>query len=108
MVYMIEMGDVLSVRMDKELEKRLAFLMEKRKIVDKSSYIRQLIARSLSDDLLDYLSEEVAARRISIWKAASLADIPLRAMMKELARRNVSMYDDQALTEDLIFRGPVK
>ena len=100
---MIKMGDVLSVRMDKELEKRLAFLMEKRKIVDKSSYVRQLIDRSLSDDLLDYLSEEVAARHISIWKAASIADIPLRAMMKVLARRNISMYDEQALTEDLIF-----
>jgi predicted HTH domain antitoxin len=97
------MGDILSVRMDKELEMRLAFLMEKRKIVDKSSYVRQLIDRSLSNDLLDYLSEEVAAKRISIWKAASIADIPLRAMMKELAKRNVSMYDEQALREDMIF-----
>jgi predicted HTH domain antitoxin len=92
---MIEMGDVLSVRMDKELERRLAFLMEKKRIVDKSSYVRQLIDRSLSEDF--------AARRISIWKAASIADIPLRAMMKELARRNVPMYDEQALAEDLIF-----
>jgi predicted HTH domain antitoxin len=100
---MNKMGDILSVRMDKELEMRLAFLMEKRKIVDKSSYVRQLIDRSLSNDLLDYLSEEVAAKRISIWKAASIADIPLRAMMKELAKRNVSMYDEQALREDMIF-----
>jgi len=97
------MGDVLSVRMDKELEKRLAFLMEKRMIVDKSSYVRQLIDRSLSVDLLDYLSEEVEARRLSIWKAASIAEIPLRAMMRELAERKVTMYDDQTLTEDLIF-----
>jgi predicted HTH domain antitoxin len=103
MVYMMKMGDVLSVRMDKELEKRLTFLMEKRKIVDKSSYVRQLIDRSLSNDLLDYLAEEVAARHISIWKAASIADIPLRAMMKELVKRNISMYDEQALIEDLIF-----
>lgn len=103
MVYMIEMGDVLSVRMDKELEKRLAFLMDKKRILDKSSYVRQLIDRSLSEDLLDYLSEEVAAKRISIWKAASIADIPLRAMMKELARRNIQMYDEQAFIEDLTF-----
>ncbi len=97
------MGDVLSVRMDKELETRLAFLMNRRKIVDKSSYIRQLIDRSLSEDLLDYLSEEIAAKHISIWKAAYIADIPLRAMMGELAKRNISMYDEHALTEDLIF-----
>jgi predicted HTH domain antitoxin len=97
------MGDVLSVRMDAELEKRLTFLMEKRRIVDKSSYIRQLIDRSLSADLLDYLSEEVAARRLSIWKAAAIAEIPLRAMMKELTERKIAMYDEQALAEDLIF-----
>ncbi len=97
------MGDVLSVRMDAELEKRLTFLMEKRKIVDKSSYVRQLIDRSLSADLLDYLSEEVAARRLSIWKAAAIAEIPLRAMMKELAERKIAMYEEQSLAEDLIF-----
>ena len=97
------MGDVLSVRMDKDLERRLAFLMEKRKIVDKSSYVRQLIDRSLFTDLLDYLAEEVEVRHLSIWKAASIAEIPLRAMMNELAKRRVTMYDEQTLTEDLIF-----
>ena len=97
------MGDVLSVRMDAELEKRLTFLMEKKKIVDKSSYVRQLIDRSLSADLLDYLSEEVASKRLSIWKAAAIAEIPLRAMMKELAERKIAMYDEQSLAEDLIF-----
>ena len=99
---MIEMG-VLSVRMDEEMEKRLAFLMERRKIVDKSAYIRQLIDKSLAADLLDYLSEEVAAKRISTWKAASTAGISLRVMMVELAKRNISIYDEQALREDLIF-----
>ncbi|MHA1862440.1 MAG: UPF0175 family protein [Candidatus Thorarchaeota archaeon] len=97
------MGDVLSVRMDKELEKRLAFLMDRRKIVDKSSYVRQLIDRSLSEDLLDYLSEEVTAKRISLWKAASIAGTSLRVMMSELAKRNISVYDEQSLTEDLLF-----
>jgi predicted HTH domain antitoxin len=100
---MIEMGDVLSVRMDKDLEERLAFLMAQRKIVDRSAYIRQLIDRSLSADLLDYLAEEVTAKRMSIWKAASVAKISLRAMMEELSKRNVTMYDEQALREDLLF-----
>lgn len=85
------------------MEERLAFLMEKRKIVDKSSYIRRLLDRSLSEDLLDYLSEEVTAKRLSVWKAASVAGISLRAMMKELAERGVSTYDEQALREDLAF-----
>jgi predicted HTH domain antitoxin len=99
----MKMADVLSVRMDKEMEERLAFLMEKRKIVDKSSYVRRLLDRSLSEDLLDYLAEEVTAKRLSVWKAASVAGISLRAMMKELAERRVSTYDEQALREDLTF-----
>ena len=97
------MGDVLSVRMDKDLEERLAFLMKQKKIIDKSAYIRQLIDRSLSAELLDYLTEEVAAKRISIWKAATMAGISLRAMMNELTKRNITTYDEQALREDLLF-----
>lgn len=41
---------VLSVRLDEELEKKLEFLMKKLQIVDKSSYIRQLMDRVLKDD----------------------------------------------------------
>ncbi|TFG11326.1 hypothetical protein EU537_12645 [Candidatus Thorarchaeota archaeon] len=97
------MGDVLSVRIDKDLEGRLTFLMKERRIVDRSAYIRRLIDRSLTEDFLDYLSEEVAAKRISMWKAASMAGISLRSMMSELAKRGVSMYDEQSLREDLLF-----
>ncbi len=96
------MGKILSVRLDKDLETRLTYLMKRRRIVDKSAYIRQLIDRSLFQDLLDYLSEEVSAKRISAWKAASDAGISLRAMMAELARRNVPSYDEVSLREDLM------
>jgi predicted HTH domain antitoxin len=97
------MGDILSVRLDDELEKRLAYVMKRRKIVDRSAYIRQLIDRSLSEDLLDYLAGEVSGKRISVWRAASVAGISLRAMMGELARRNVWSYDEESLREDLMF-----
>ncbi|MBD3408111.1 MAG: hypothetical protein GF411_18465 [Candidatus Lokiarchaeota archaeon] len=100
---MMTMADVLSVRLDEDLEKRLAFLMEKRKIVDKSAYVRRLIDRSLREDLLDFLSEEVAAKRLSMWKASSIAGISLRAMMTEIAKRGISIYDEQSLREDLLF-----
>lgn len=50
---------VLSVRLDPELEEKLQFLMEKRKIVNKSAYIRHLIFKSLTEDLIDYLCNEV-------------------------------------------------
>ena len=72
---------VLSVRIDKELEEKLKFLMEKQKIIDKSAYKKHL----------------------SIWKAAELAKMSLRGIMGELAKRDVKIYDEAALQEDLTF-----
>ncbi|MHA1299203.1 MAG: UPF0175 family protein [Candidatus Helarchaeota archaeon] len=94
---------VLSVRLDPKLEEKLKFLMEKRKIVDKSAYVRQLISKSLTEDLIDYLCDEVQKKNISAWKAAEIAETSLRAILKELANRNIPSYDSSALKEDLDF-----
>ncbi len=94
---------VLSVRLDPELEEKLQFLLSKRKINDKSAYIRRLLDKSIANDLLDYLSEEVRKKRLSAWKAAEIAKISLRAMLQELALRNVMTVDEYSLEEDLQF-----
>ena len=94
---------VLSVRLDSELEKKIQFLMEKRKIVDKSAFIRQLIDRSLNEEITDYLCEEVKKGRLTAWKAAEILKISLRAMLKELADRDILSYTELSLKEDLDF-----
>jgi predicted HTH domain antitoxin len=94
---------VLSVRIDSELEEKLRYLMQKRNIVDKSAYIRQLIQKSLFTDLLDFLCDEVKFQRMSAWKAAEIAKISLLEILKELSQRNISSYDEAALKEDLEF-----
>ncbi len=94
---------VLSVRIDSEIEEKLRFLMEKRKIIDKSAYIRQLIQKSLHKDLVDYLCDEVKSQRMSAWKAAEMAKISLIEILKELSQRNIFSYDETALREDLEF-----
>lgn len=94
---------VLSVRLDKDLEKKLDFLMNKLKIQDKSAYIRQLLEKSFSEEIINILSEEVGEGRISAWKAADIADVSLRKFLKELKERNIPGYDEQALEEDLNF-----
>ena len=99
---MIKMS-VLSVRLDPELEEKLQYLMDKRKIVDKSAYVRQLISKSLTEDLINYLCDAVEKRHISAWKAAEIAKISLRGMLKELADRNIASYDEGSLKEDLEF-----
>ena len=80
---------VLSVRIDKELEEKLKYLMEKQKIIDKSTYIRKLLAESIKEELLGFLSQEVEKKNMSVWN--------------ELAKRDVKTYDESALQEDLSF-----
>ena len=94
---------VLSVRLDDELESKLNFLMKKLKIVDKSSYIRQLLDSSLSDEILKVLCKQVEEKQLSAWKAAEIAEMPLRKMLHELKKRKSSGYDEQSLREDLEF-----
>lgn len=96
---------VLSVRIDKELEEKIKFLMEKQKIIDKSAYIRKLLDESIREELLDLLCKEIESKNISIWKAAELAQMSLRGMMHELAKREVKTYDEASFQEDLIFSG---
>jgi predicted HTH domain antitoxin len=94
---------VLSVRLDDELENKLNFLMKKLKIVDKSTYIRQLLDNSLSEEMIKILCKQVEEKKISAWKAAEIADISLRKMLHELKKRKSSGYDEQSLREDLEF-----
>ncbi len=94
---------VLSVRLDEDLERKLSFLMKKLKIIDRSTYIRQLLEKSLSEEMLEVLCKQVGEKQISAWKASEIAGISLRKMLHELKKRNVSGYDEQSLKEDLEF-----
>ena len=104
---MMAMG-ILSVRLDEELEKRLQFLLEKRKISDKSTYIRQLLSKSIANELLDYLCDEVKLKHMSVWKAAEYAQISLRSMLQELANREIVLYTEEAFQDDLVFSSKKK
>ncbi|MHA1273583.1 MAG: UPF0175 family protein [Promethearchaeota archaeon] len=94
---------ILSIRIDKNLETKLNFLMEALKIKDKSTYIRQLLNRSLSEEMINILCKQVGEKCISAWKAAEIAEISLRKMLDELKKRNIPGYDEQALREDFKF-----
>lgn len=94
---------VLSVRLDEDLEKKLEYIMQQRKIIDKSAYIRQLLSKSIKDDLITFLCEEVKEKRMSAWKAAEIAQISLRAFQSELSKREITTYTESAFAEDLNF-----
>ncbi len=92
---------VLLVRLDDELERKLNFLIKKLKIVDKSTYIRKLLDNSLSEEMIKMLCKNVEEKKMSVWKAAEIAGVPLRKMLYELDKRKTSGYDEQSLREDL-------
>lgn len=92
---------VLSVRLDKDLEKKLDYLMNKLRIKDKSSYIRRLLDKTLSEEIIEILCNEVGEKQISAWKAADIAEVSLRKFLEELKKRNIPGYDERALEEDL-------
>ncbi len=94
---------VLSVRLDDDLERKLSFLMKKLKIIDRSTYIRQLLEKSLSEEIIEVLCKQVGEKQISAWKAAEIAGISLRKILHELKKRNFPGYNDQSLKEDLEF-----
>ena len=94
---------VLSVELDKDLEEKLQFLMKKQKIIDKAKFVELLLTHAINKELLELLSREVRKNNLSTWKAAEIAQISLREMMHELAKREVLMYDETALKKDLSF-----
>jgi len=94
---------ILSVRIDDDLERKLSFLLKKLKVIDKSTYIRQLLEKSLSEEMIEMLCNEVSKKNISAWKAAEIAGISLRKMLYELKNQYPSGYDEQALKKDLEF-----
>ena len=92
---------ILSVRIDDDLEQKLSFLMERLKKKDKSSYIRQLLEKSLEEELFDVLCRQIGDKNTSAWKAAEIAGVSLRRMMVELKKRNIPGYDNQTFKEDI-------
>ena len=92
---------ILSVRINDDLDQKLSFLMEKLKKKDKSSYIRQLLEKSLTEEIFEVLCKQVGEKNTSAWKAAEIARVSLRKMMEELKKRNVPGYDEQAIKEDI-------
>ncbi len=92
---------ILSVRIDDDLDEKLRFLMVRLKRKDKSTYIRQLLEKSLTEEMLEVLCKQVGEKDISTWKAAEIAGVSLRKMLEELKKRNISGYDEQAIKEDI-------
>lgn len=87
----------LSIELDKELE-RLARLKD----TDKSKLIRDLIILGIKEKKIQEALYMYSKGKISMAKAARLADLSLWEMMEIIAERKISMpYGIRELEEDL-------
>jgi predicted HTH domain antitoxin len=91
----------LSVKLDDDLSRKLDFIIDKRRVADKSSYIRQILNESLTNEIIDFLCQCVQKKEMTPWRAAELADISLRKMLDELTKRNIITYTEEDFQHDL-------
>lgn len=77
--------------------------MKELKINDKSTYIRQLLDKSLNDEIITLLCKFVGEKRLSAWKAAEIAGVSLHKMLDQIKKHNTPGYSEDNLNEDLKF-----
>ena len=90
-----------SVRLPKEIVEEIERL-SKEEGIDKGTLIRKLIAESLREYKIKRALELYREGKISLWKAAEIAEITYREALEELKKRNIPFkYDLEDLEADI-------
>ena len=96
---------ILSVRLDDEIDKKLKLILELRKIQDKSAYVRRILLKSIQEDIIEDYCQRIKDAKITMWKAAEIIGISLREMMNEVGKREIILYNEEAMEQDFKFAG---
>ena len=78
----------ISARIDKEIVEEIERIVKK-KGVDRSAVIRELLKIGIQEFKLKEVLELVRERKITVWKAAEIAGLTYREMLEELREHNV-------------------
>ncbi len=91
----------ISVRLDKSTLKEVEFLMKEYK-TDKSEVMRRLLGRGLKQAKLEKVLELLRQHKISIGKAAKLADVTIYEMIEFCKKNEIRIgYTTEDLRHDL-------
>lgn len=97
------MMETVTARLPEDMIKKLE-LIAKEEHIDRSELIRRALAIGIQQFLLERALKAYREKRVSLWKAASMAGVPLRVMMKEADKASISIaYDVDDLERDLAF-----
>ncbi len=95
------MGTGVIARVSDELAQEIEFFA-KEDNVDRSTEIRQLLTKAMEEKRIEYALEKYQKREVTLWKAATLAKVPLAMMMSLAAKRHIPLsYDLDDLKDDL-------
>lgn len=87
----------LPIEIDKEIEK-LASLED----TDKSKLMRELLVMGIKEKRLQEALKLYQEGKITLWKAAQIADVSLWKMMEIIKERKITLqYSERELKEDL-------
>lgn len=78
-------------RIEDKLAKDIDFLQRKEKL-DKSAVIRRLLTKAVKEEKIDYALTMYRNKKISIAKAAEIAEIPLVDMLTIAAEHKIPVH----------------
>ena len=95
------MSKVMSVRIPDDLEKSLLEFSEKES-KPTSEVIRELLKKGLKEKRIELALDLYKKGEVTLWKAATIADVSLWKMIEELKERKIEIqYGQRELEEDL-------
>ena len=95
--------ETVTARLPEEMIKKLE-LIAREEHIDRSELIRRALDIGIQKFLLERALKAYRERQVSLWKAAEMAGISLRAMMREADRVSIPIsYDVEDLERDLAF-----
>ena len=97
------MGVTITTRVSEEIEGDIRSISEREQL-DKSTVVRRLLMKGIKDWKIKYALEQYSEGKITIWRAARMADVSLRQMLDLAAKKGIPFqYTLEDLRED--FRG---
>jgi len=97
------MGATITTRVSDEIEEEIRSI-SKIEQLDRSTVVRRLLVEGIKDWKIKYALEQYSEGKITIWKAARMADVSLRQMLDIAAKKGIPFqYTLEDLRED--FRG---
>lgn len=85
------MQKVISIRPTEEMERKLERLLGIEKM-GRSAVIRKILDRGINEELKRYALELFKDKRVSLAKAAEIADISLRTMMDLIKEKDIPLH----------------